>query len=81
MTRELCCFSLEVCNLQKINGTQKCTVLCSAYCIHNSHEGYYNICKNPKAVKLACYGGIDRIYLSRCELQQSDRNVQVSESE
>ena len=46
--------------------SEKVTILCTAYCKHNSGFGYYNICNHPLRQNIAPYGGITRSYVDTC---------------
>ena len=57
------------CNTDIKQG-QQVRVLCTANCIHNSGEGYYNLCLLPKNTTRPPYGGVDRYYVEVCTCQE-----------
>ena len=53
---------------------EKCTVLCSGYtCRYLSLSGYYGICKHPDNADRIAYSGIDRCYMSRCNMNEFEK--------
>ena len=57
------------CNTDSKQG-QQVRVLCTANCIHNSGEGYYNLCLLPENTTRPPYGGVDRYYVEACTCQE-----------
>ena len=52
----------------------KYKTLCSAYCKHNSGEGYYNLCQHPIISNQIPYGLIERTYVEGCQYKDSPYN-------